>query len=128
MLKRQLNAPSSALLWGLVSSKRTLFLRRDYSGIEQRTPRDTCLLAAIEKPHLTRENRGTPGGIRTPNLLIRSYLLELKLMRFPQLNRVSRCQEESGEVANVGLVTDILTDIMNFRGRKQHSQRGNSIN
>ena len=49
-------------------------------------------------------------------------------MRFPQFNRVSRCQEESGEVTNVGLVTDILTDIMNFRGRKQHSQRGNSIN
>ena len=55
--------------------------------------------------------RGTPGGIRTPNLLIRSYLLELKLMRFPQLNRVSKCQEESGNVTNVGDVTDISTDI-----------------
>ena len=43
--------------------------------------------------------------------LIRSYLLELRLMRFPQLNRVSRCQEESGNVTNVGGPTDISTDI-----------------
>ena len=56
-------------------------------------------------------NSRTPGGIRTPNLLIRSYLLELKLMLFPQLNRVSRCQEESGNVTNVGDVTDISTEI-----------------
>ena len=61
-------------------------------------------------------NVGTPGGIRTPNLLIRSYLLELKLMRFPQFNRLLRCQEESGEVTNIGLMTDIFTDIMNSRG------------
>jgi len=58
---------------------------------------------------------GTPGGIRTPNLLIRSYLLELKLMRFHQFNRVLRCQEESGEVTNGGLVTDIFTDIVLHR-------------
>ena len=56
-------------------------------------------------------NSGTPGGIRTPNLLIRSYLLELKLMRFHQFNRVLRCQEESGNVTNVGGPTDISTDI-----------------
>jgi len=36
-------------------------------------------------------------------------------MRFAQFNRVSRCQEESGEVTNVGLVTDIFTDIVNYR-------------
>jgi len=61
--------------------------------------------------HPRHQINGTPGGIRTPNLLIRSYLLELKLMRFHQFNRVSRCQEESGEVTNVGDVTDISTDI-----------------
>jgi hypothetical protein len=32
-------------------------------------------------------------------------------MRFPQFNRLLRCQEESGEVTNVGDVTDISTDI-----------------
>jgi hypothetical protein len=32
-------------------------------------------------------------------------------MRFHQFNRVSRCQEESGNVTNVGDVTDISTDI-----------------
>ena len=32
-------------------------------------------------------------------------------MRLPQFNRVSRCQEESGNVTNVGDVTDISTDI-----------------
>ena len=65
----------------------------------------------MRKCALPKEKCGTPGGIRTPNLLIRSYLLELKLMRFHQFNRVSRCQEESGEVTNVGDVTDISTDI-----------------
>ena len=67
--------------------------------------------ADAKKRSIKGENRGTPGGIRTPNLLIRSYLLELKLMRFPQFNRVPRYQEESGNVTNVGDVTDISTDI-----------------
>jgi hypothetical protein len=32
-------------------------------------------------------------------------------MRFPKFNRVLRCQEESGNVTNVGGPTDISTDI-----------------
>ena len=32
-------------------------------------------LADENKPYIKGENRGTPGGIRTPNLLIRSQML-----------------------------------------------------
>ena len=38
-------------------------------------------------------------------------------MRFPEFNWVLRCQEEPGNVTSGGLVTDIFTEIVNYRLR-----------
>ena len=42
-------------------------------------------------------------------------------MRFPKFNRVLRCQEESGNVTNVGGPTDISTDITYLELHREHS-------